>query len=60
MATSKRGGSSEVPTLELVGRSVPPNANCALAKADAMIIAAHDFIEPVTIKGAVSFAIRAL
>ena len=45
---SKRGDSSAIAVLEVVLRSVPPRANGALAKTDAMIsIAARDFIEPV-------------
>ena len=45
MAKSKRGGSSEIPMLEFALRSVPPNANGALAKADAMInIVSREFI----------------
>src|SRR5207237_7181025 len=61
MANSKRGGSSAIAMLEPASRSVPPNVNGALAKADTMItIAARNFIEPLTIKRAASFAIRAL
>jgi hypothetical protein len=45
MAKSNRGGSSEIAILERAPPSVPPNANGALAKADAMIIiATREFI----------------
>jgi len=61
MAKSKRGGSSEIAMLELAPPSVPPNANGALAKADAMIIiATRNFIKAVMIKRTMPFAIRAL
>jgi hypothetical protein len=60
MAKSKRGGSSEVARLELAPRSAPPNAKGALAKAKAIIVAPRDFIEPVTIKRMLWFAIGAL
>src|SRR5437763_2306128 len=57
MAKSKRGGSSEIAMLELAPRSFPPNAKGALTKARTIIVAARDFIEPVTIKRMVCFAI---
>ena len=57
MAKSKRGGSSEIAMLELAPRSFPPNAKGALTKARTIIVAARDFIEPVTIKRMVWFAI---
>src|SRR5882757_6787450 len=60
MAKSKRGGSSDIAVLGLAPRSAPPNAKGALVKARTIIVAARDFIELVTIKRTVWFAIGAL
>src|SRR4029079_7625735 len=58
MAKWKCGGSSDIAVLGLAPRSAPPNAKGALTKAKTIIVAACDFIEPVTIKRTVWFAIE--
>src|SRR4029077_8631550 len=57
MAKSKRGGWSDIAVLGLAPRSAQPNAKGAVTKAKTIIVAACDFIEPVTIKRTVWFAI---